>query len=284
MKSSTGWWPLMSSNARPELGARPRHRRPPVADQVVVRHERPRVAAGDPLGLERRVDPRRDVGGLALAAEVPVHLGEVRRVARPHHLRRVAQHRQAGQLGAELRRHPLPEVVDPVGAGVLEQDLGLAPRSDQLELAAQPVAQLLLDLGRDVLLGDLAGVGARVDGADRDRVEQPLVELRHPQRLVVAARVALVGLDLGLRDVEAQPLERARHAARPAASRARHHDELHLALMSLPRGQAIGASLTPIRLRIAAEKYSVAAQTNRSSTLACHGNHGVTAARPRPVA
>ena len=229
MKSSTGWCAgEVAVVGEPELLARPGHRCPPVTDQVVVRHERPRVAARDALGLEGRVDPGRHVGGLALAAERPVHVGEVRRVARAHHLGRVPQHRQAGQLGAELGGHPLPQVVDPVGAGVLEQDLRVTQLVDQLELVAQPDPQLLLDLGGDVLLGDLAGVGARVDGADRDRVEQPLVELRHPQRLVVAARVALVGLHLGLRDVEAEPLEGAGDAAGAAASRPRDDDELDL--------------------------------------------------------
>ena len=259
---------------QPQLRPGTRHGGAPVADQVVVRHERPRVAARHALGLERRVDPGRHVGGLALAAEVAVHVGEVRRVARPHDLCGVAQHRQARQLRAELGRHPLPEVVDPVGAGVLEQDLGLAGR----ELVAQPGPQLLLDLRGDGLLGDLAGVRPRVDGADRDRVQQPLVELRHPQRLVVAARVALVGLHLGLGDVEAQPLEGARDAARPAPSGAGHHDELHLVCHDF----RLSGGPAAIRLRFHAE-YSVAAQTNRCLPWT-RGNPGVTATRPRPVA
>ena len=64
-----------------QLGSGPGHRSAPVADQVVVRHERARVAPRGPLGLEGRVDPCRDVGRLALAAEVAVHVAEVRRVA-----------------------------------------------------------------------------------------------------------------------------------------------------------------------------------------------------------
>ena len=190
------------------------------------------------------------------------------------------QHRQAGQLRAELVGHPLPQVVDPVGAGVLEEDLGLTG----LQLTPQPVAQLLLHLRGDGLLGDLAGVGSRVDGADRDRVEQPLVELGHPQRFVVAAGVALVGLDLGLGDVEAQPLEGARHAARPAASRSRDDDELHLALSWVCHEvQAIGARSTPIRLRVAAR--NTPWRRRRIGVYPrSHGNHGVTAARPRQEA
>ena len=100
-----------------------------------------------------------------------------------------------------------------VQAGRIQKARGsLTSTCGCVELVGQPRAQLGLDLGRDRRVGDRGGVRAGVDGAHRHRVEHPLVELGHPQRLVVAARVLLVRRHLRLRHVQAEPLEGAGHA------------------------------------------------------------------------
>ena len=103
-----------------------RERRTPVGQQVAVLHERALAAAPGPLGEQRRVHPAGDVGGLLGEAEVVGLAGEVGDVARADHLGRVAQRGEPAQVDVELGGHLLPDLGEPEGVRVLDDDL-LAP-------------------------------------------------------------------------------------------------------------------------------------------------------------
>jgi hypothetical protein len=94
------------------------------------------------------------------------------------------------------------------------------------QLAGEPLVELAgRDAGLDVVRDDVDGGRAAVDVEERELLEVALVEVDDPLRLVEPARVGLRRLDLGLRHVEAQPLEGAGEGARAAAAGAGHQDE-----------------------------------------------------------
>ena len=232
MKSSTGWWSRCSGEAGEvgvevelELLLDGREGRAPVGQQVDVPHERAPGATAGLLGEERGVHPAGDVGRLLGEPQLLGLAGEVGDVAGADDLGGVAQRGQPAQVGAQLGADDLPHLGEPERVRVLDHDL-VARLVVLGQLAGQPLVQLTgREAGPDVARDDVDGGRAAVDVEERELLEVALVEVDDPLRLVEPARVGLGRLDLGLRHVEAEPLQGAGEGARAAAPGTGHQDE-----------------------------------------------------------
>ena len=175
---------------------------PPVGEQVLVADERPRRW---PRVARSVSSDTLSHAAARLAAGLPRPVGLARARQR---LGGMAQHRDERGRHAELARARIHSGRNQTVRGSLTDDGAVL-----LELPAQPRASspwTAASLGRR--RRDLPGGRPRVVDRHAARLEQPGVEVDDPARLAEPARVGLVGVDLGLRDVEAELAEDARRA------------------------------------------------------------------------